>query len=115
MSNTTNIDKLVYDYILSSYFFKKSRNGHDLLFNKNGDNINGVQLVTEINLVFDYDPIKTFILITEFGHKQNRILFEFWNTKQYLFDALPNYMKNHIWKHDYSELYQDFYLESLDT
>jgi hypothetical protein len=114
MSNTTNIDKLVYDYLLSTYVFKKSSNGHDLLF-RNTEHINGMELITELKLIFNYDSLKSFILISEWGHKQNRILFEFWRQNRYRIDLLPDYMKMVINEYNYEELYQDFYFDKLDT
>lgn len=74
-------------------------------------------MITEINLVFSYNPIKTFHLINKwvYNNYPNVILFEFWRQNKYLIDLLPEYMNNHIMKHDYGELYQDLYFDKLDT
>lgn len=117
MSKPTNIDKLVEDYILSSYVFKKSTYGHDMLFNNGSNKIDGLQLITEIKLIFDYDALKTFNLVTRWAHSVNPniLLFEFWNTNQYFLEKLPDYMRKPVTEYDFSELYQDFYLETIDS
>lgn len=120
MYTTTNIDKLVEDFILSTYDFKKNMYGHDMMFRKgtrNEDKMDGMQIMTELKLIFSYDTLKTFKLINRWAHNNypDVILFEFWRQNQYFTDKLPDYMKRVVTEHKYDELYQDFYFDTIDT
>jgi hypothetical protein len=120
MFTTTNIDKLVEDFIFSTYDFKKTSYGHDMMFRKgsrNHDNMNGMEIMTEIKLIFEYDALKTFNLVNKWAHNNypDILLFEFWKQNKYLIDKLPDYMKEVIIKNKYDELYQDFYFDIIDS
>lgn len=120
MYTTTNIDKLVEDFMFSTYNFKRTMYGHDMMFRKDShiqDKMNGMEIITELKLIFSYDTLKSFNLINRWAHKNHPdvILFEFWKQKQYLIDKLPDYMKNVVTEHNYEELYQTFYFDIIDS
>lgn len=121
MSNITNIDSLVEDFIHSAYKFKRCSIGHDLIFRKDSrteklNGFNGMEIITELNLIFCYDALKSFNLINKWAHTNpDIILFEFWRQDRYRIDLLPDYMKKVVTEHNYEELYQDFYFDMVDS
>lgn len=119
MYNSTNIDKLIENFIVETYEFKKTMYGHDMMFRKDSrdkEKMNGMEIITELNLIFSYDTLKTFNLINRWAHNNypDILLFEFWK-KRYLIDKLPDYMKRVVIEYKYDELYQDFYFETIDS
>ena len=102
----------------STYEIRKSWFGHDALFRKDNNVIvEYYELISELVLVFDYKSIKLFYLFNHWCRYcyPDAVLLDYWNKRTDILDKLPDYMTKSLGDLDYSELYQDFFLDTIDT